>query len=62
MAYSVQKSRPQRLRVFRLFYYSLPVVLTHAISVRSVVMKPTRSGTACGASCPGWNDFAGDLR
>ncbi len=23
-------------------------------------MKPPGSGTACGASCPGWNDFAGD--
>ncbi len=25
-------------------------------------MKPTWKRTACGASCPGWNDFAGDLR
>lgn len=62
MAYSVQKSRPAKVAGVSLVLLLLPVVLTHAISVRSVVMKPTRSGTACGASCPGWNDFAGDLR
>ncbi len=40
MAYSVQKSRPAKVAGVSLVYYSLPVVLTHAISVRSVVMKP----------------------
>lgn len=43
MAYSVQKSRLAKVAGVSLVYYSLPVVLTHAISVRSVVMKPTEA-------------------
>lgn len=41
MAYSVQKSRLAKVAGVSLVLLLLPVVLTHAISVRSVVMKPT---------------------
>lgn len=48
MAYSVQKSRLAKVAGVSLVYYSLPVVLTHAISVRSVVMKPTEAAPLAG--------------
>ncbi len=62
MAYSVQKSRPAKVAGVSL------VLLLAACSSDSRYKRQVsgdeayRSGTACGASCPGWNDFAGDLR